>query len=267
MSANWLYESNKPDNLLYEILQYEQKWQQQFSLEQVLEELAIMEKTLRPELNENGSVQDNLYNIVDHLIDEQGFTGPGLQSLPDSSLSNLSFCIMHKTGNELTLAMVFEFLLRQLGFNSFIAELEDEIALVVKVSSSEILIIDPLTGASEYLISNDDVKSSLVSDIANYAKEMPKDELEKMILTDQKLALLDESLFEEALTCVETLMELLPEDPYERRDRGLVLNQLDCGQWAKEDFDYFIKACPNDPMTMFIRLQLEEQSHIVATIH
>ena len=51
--------------------------------------------------------------------------------------------------------------------------------------------------------------------------------------------MLDEGLYVEALKCVECLMELLPEDPYERRDRGLVLNQLDCEAWAKGRFGLF----------------------------
>ena len=174
---------------------------------------------------------------------------------------------MHRTGNEITLSVIFCHLLKSLGFDALISDLNEGVALAVRLSSSEIVLIDAISGATEYLISNDDVKSSLVSDIAQYAKPLEQEELLKLLLTEQKLALLEEDMFEQALFCVEVLMELLPEDPYERRDRGLVLNQLDCGKWAKEDFDYFIKACPNDPMAMFIRMQLEEQSQMVATIH
>ena len=267
MSANWLYASDKPDDLLKEIIQLELNWQNEFSIDDIDIQLAELVAHLSVSVDKNEPVQEQLYQVVDCLIDELAVTGPGLQELPESSLANLSFCIMHRTGNELTLAVLFRYLLRKLGFNALIAELDEGMALVIRLSSSELIILDALSGATEYLISNDDVKTSLVSDIAAYAKEIPQDELIKTLISDQKLALLDEGMFEEALTCVETLMALLPEDPYERRDRGLVLNQLDCGKWAKEDFDYFIKACPNDPMAMFIRLQLEEQSHIVETIH
>jgi regulator of sirC expression with transglutaminase-like and TPR domain len=267
MSANWLYESDKPDDLLREVILLESNWQDEFFIDDIELQLAELTAHLSASIDKSEPVQEQLYQAVDCLIDELAITGPGLQDLPESSLANLSFCIMHRTGNEMTLAVLFRYLLRQLGFNALIAELEEGMALVIRLSSSELIILDALSGATEYLISNDDVKNSLVSDIAAYAKEIPHDELVKTLISDQKLALLDEGMFEEALTCVETLMDLLPEDPYERRDRGLVLNQLDCGKWAKDDFDYFIKACPNDPMAMFIRLQLEEQNHIVETIH
>ncbi|NVK25423.1 MAG: tetratricopeptide repeat protein [Gammaproteobacteria bacterium] len=267
MSATWLFQSNETNNLLTEVLAFEQSWQNEFELADINEELLRLEQALIQGVNQTLDKQKLLYQAIDYLIDDLGFTGPGLQMLPESSLSNVSFCIMHKTGDEITLSVIFCHLLKSLGFEALISELPEGIALAVRLSSSEIVLIDALSGATEYLISNDDVKSSLVSDIAQYAKAIQHEDLVKLILTEQKLALLDEGLFEQALACVEVLMELLPEDPYERRDRGLVLNQLDCGQWAKDDFDYFIKACPNDPMAMFIRLQLEEQSPIVATIH
>ena len=267
MSATWLYQPKDSTDFLNDLLTFEQQWQDEFALMDIHAELQILERELKQNLNLDLDKQSSLYQVIDYLIDEIGFTGPGLQLLPESSLTNLSFCIMHKTGNEITLSVVFCQLLKSLGFDALISDLDEGVALAVRLSSSEIILIDAMSGATEYVISNDDVKSSLVSDIAQFAKPLEPDELLKLLLTEQKLALLEEDMLEQALSCVEVLMELLPEDPYERRDRGLVLNQLDCGPWAKEDFDYFIKACPNDPMAMFIRLQLEEQSHIVATIH
>jgi len=267
MSVNWLYEPTHEKSLIRTLLEYEKNWQEQFSIEQVEQELVLLLEQLSAKTNKNKTEQDNLYSLIDTLIDEIGFTGPGLQMLPESALANLSFCIMHRTGNELTLAIVFNYLLNQLGYKAMLSDVDEGIALVVKLTHSEYVVIDPLSGATEYLISQQDVKEHLTDDIGRYANPCKLDELVKIMLTDQKLAMLDEGLFAQALKCVECLMELLPEDPYERRDRGLVLNQLDCEAWAKEDFDYFLKACPNDPMAMFIRLQLEEQHHIVATIH
>jgi hypothetical protein len=56
---------------------------------------------------------------------------------------------MHRTGNEMTLAVLFRYLLRELGFNALIAELEEGMALVVRLSSSELIILDALSGATE----------------------------------------------------------------------------------------------------------------------
>ncbi len=267
MSVNWLYKPSQNKSLIRLVLEHEQNWLEQYSIEQVEQELAQLLDVLVGKKQTNLSDQDNLYKLIDVLIDEIGFTGPGLQMLPESALSNLSFCIMHRTGNELTLAIVFCYLLSKLEYKAMLSDVDDGIALVVQLTHSEYIVIDPLSGVTEYLISQQDVKEHLTNEISRYANPYDLDELLKIVLTDQKLAMLDEGLYVEALKCVECLMELLPEDPYERRDRGLVLNQLNCEAWAKEDLDYFVKACPNDPMASFIRLQLEEQHNMVDTIH
>jgi len=267
MSANWLYESDEPDDLLEQIVTLEKKWQGSIEIDSVHEQINEHLALLSTKLDSNKSRLQNLYAVIDVLYDELAFSGAGLQLLPESSLNNVSFCLMYRTGNQLSMSVVIRHLLKKLGLNAFIAELNSEIALVVKLSNSELIVMDVITGATEYLISSDDVKTSLVNEIASFAKEVPNEEIIKEVLTEQKLACLEEGLFNQALLCVETLMDLLPEDPYERRDRGLVLQQLDCAHWAKDDFDYFIKACPNDPMAMFIKLQLEETALLQQTIH
>lgn len=267
MSVNWLYQPSNKKSLISALVEHEQAWTEQFSLAQLELELAQLAEQLATKVVSLEPTRDNLYKVIDSLIDEVGFTGPGLQMLPESALANMSFCIMHRTGNELTLAIVFCHLLNQVGFNAILSDADDAINLVVRLNQSEYIIIDPLSGATEYLISQQDVKTNLTNDIGRYSNPIEFDEVVKLVLTEQKLAMLDEEQFASALKCVECLMELLPEDPYERRDRGLVLNQLNCEAWAKDDLDYFIKACPNDPMAMFIKLQLEEQHNTVATIH
>ena len=267
MSANWLYESNKPDDLLFQIISAEQQWQQVFELESIEQRLDHDVAELATLISTNNTPLNNLYGVIDGIFDGLAYSGPGLQMLPDSSLNCVSYCVMHRTGNQLSLAIVLRHILRRLDFDAFIAELSQDIGLVIKISQSELIVMDMMTGATEYLISSDDVKEILVNEIASFAKEVPQEELVKEILTEQKIAFLEEGLLQQALACVEVLMELLPEDPYERRDRGLVLQQLDCGHWAKDDFDYFIKACPNDPMAVFIKLQLEESTTHRATIH
>ena len=267
MTANWLYESDQPDDLLEQILTLEQKWQYQFDLPQLTNQVHEYVAQLSQFMSSEKSRHENFYAVIDAIFDELAFSGPGEQRLPESSLSNVSYAIMHRTGNHTSLTVLYRELLRRLGFNAFVADIEGQIALVVKLSNSELLILDPVSGASEYLISSDDVRQTMANEIASFAKEIDAEEVVKDVLTEQKVTLLGEGLFEEALKCVETLMDLLPEDPYERRDRGLVLQQLDCGHWAKDDFDYFIKACPNDPMAVFIKSQLEDTLQNVQTIH
>lgn len=266
MSANWLYQNDTPDNVLKEILLLEQSWQDVFTLEMLEDTLADQCLFLHEKMPKDLPLAEQFYAALDLIFDELAFSGPGFQALPESSLSNVSYCVMHRTGNYISMAVVLCYLLQKCGFNAFIAEVEQHIGLVVKLSNSELVVVDAVSGGCEYLISSDDTRESMTNEIASYAKPIPAEEIVKAVIAEQKVNLLEEGFLEEALNCVETMMQLLPEDPYERRDRGLVLQQLDCDKWAKDDFDYFIKACPNDPMAIFLKLQIDDLNQL-DTIH
>ena len=80
----------------------------------------------------------------------------------------------------------------------------------------------------------------------------------KLFLAQQKWSFISENKFGHALTCVEMLMELIGDDPYERRDRGYLLNQLDCPKMARDDLQFFVDECPDDPAIEIIQHQIEE---------
>ncbi len=267
MSASWFIESKDSNDLLLEILELEESWQQALSRENIDFQLNYMVDHLSQFRVEDEPTQDELYEVIDSMFDELALSGPGLQELPDSALSSLSYCIEARTGNYMSLAILMAYLLKRLGFNAFIAELSDDVALVVKLNNSELIVIDSISGATDYLITSDDMSDSMHNGLASFAKPIPHDELIKETISEQKLCLLAEGHYEEALACVETMMALLPEDPYERRDRGIVLQQLECDHVAKDDLKYFIKACPNDPMATIFKTQLEEQVLPYHTIH
>ncbi len=47
-------------------------------------------------------------------------------------------------------------------------------------------------------------------------------------------------------------------EPYERRDRGLVLAQMGAYHAAVEDLHYFVEKCPDDPTAFMLMAQLPE---------
>jgi regulator of sirC expression with transglutaminase-like and TPR domain len=267
MSVNWFISPKESTRLLPEILKLEQNWQSKIALEDIQFQLSNMVDALRDVRVDHEPSQNDLYEVIDFIFDELAFSGPGFQELPESALSSLSYCIMARTGNHMSLAVVINHFLNQVGFNAYIAELENEVALVVKLNNSELIIIDSVSGATEYLITNDDSNESLVNSLSRIANPIPEDELIKEFITEQKICLLAEGHLEEALACVETMMMLLPEDPYEHRDRGIVLQQLNCDHHAEKDLRYFIKACPNDPMATVFKHQLDEQNVLLPVLH
>lgn len=90
-----------------------------------------------------------------------------------------------------------------------------------------------------------------------------QDELLERLETVFKMALTREGKYAEALKLIEYRLIFTPEDPYEIRDRGMVLASMECFQAAYDDLSYFIDQCPDDPSAMMLKLEmssLEKQS-------
>ncbi|WP_255547023.1 MULTISPECIES: SirB1 family protein [unclassified Moritella] len=82
-----------------------------------------------------------------------------------------------------------------------------------------------------------------------------------------KAALIRDEHFSYALRCIDLILEIDPDEPYEIRDRGFLLQQLDCKKLASEDFAYFIEQCPDDPITRVLKAQIDELAATDDTIH
>ena len=76
-------------------------------------------------------------------------------------------------------------------------------------------------------------------------------------LSALKNILIHEQAFDKALTCVDIILSLTPNDPLQRRDRGFLLHQLDCFKVAVDDYRYFVEQCPKDPAAKILKIQLE----------
>ncbi|MDH2924362.1 regulator of sirC expression with transglutaminase-like and TPR domain [Nicoletella semolina] len=71
-----------------------------------------------------------------------------------------------------------------------------------------------------------------------------------------KMALGREGNYEGMLRIIEHRLDCSPDDPYEIRDRGMVLASLDCYQAALDDFNYFIDQCPEDPASALLKAEV-----------
>ncbi|QLB13245.1 regulator of sirC expression with transglutaminase-like and TPR domain [Bisgaardia hudsonensis] len=81
-----------------------------------------------------------------------------------------------------------------------------------------------------------------------------------------KNALLREEKNYQALKYIESLLRQNPDDPYERRDRGISLVQLGCFKAALEDFNFFIEKCPEDPAALLLAAQLDDLKKEVTSV-
>lgn len=145
-------------------------------------------------------------------------------------------------------------------------ELEAELVFVpekvmVRIICDDIysVIFDPVTGESVNWEELDRRLDGLSEDPQNsYLAPMELSSLLVEHLTGLKSALIKESLFSKALKCVDLLLALRPNDPFERRDRGYLLHQLDCFKVACDDYQFFVEQCPKDPAAQLLKLQLDQ---------
>lgn len=82
-----------------------------------------------------------------------------------------------------------------------------------------------------------------------------------------KGALVREERYTQALLCTDLALSLVPDDPYEIRDRGFIYQQLDCHHVALMDFEYFIEKCPEDPATEVLKNQINAMREQIMTVH
>ncbi|MFQ3191044.1 MAG: regulator of sirC expression with transglutaminase-like and TPR domain [Paraglaciecola sp.] len=180
--------------------------------------------------------------------------------------SLLDYVLDYRTGIPVSLAIVFQSMGKALGFDVCGVNFPGHFLIKCCFSHHSDIYLDPLNGKQ---LNRQDLESlyfSILHKIEN--EKMPEealyeascDETIVRLLHNLKASYINEKCYSEALTAVELLVYLCPNDPYERRDRGFLLHQLDCTQVAIADYQYFIRKCPKDPATQLLQAQLQQLS-------
>jgi regulator of sirC expression with transglutaminase-like and TPR domain len=78
------------------------------------------------------------------------------------------------------------------------------------------------------------------------------------MLRNLKMIYLQQERFERALTVVQWLLRVAPDDADERRDRGMIYQRLECFRAAAEDFHHYLQRRPDAPDVMEVRERLIE---------
>ena len=130
------------------------------------------------------------------------------------------------------------------------------------------IIFDPVTGESLNWHELDARMSEISGDPFEIQMDVMKQEsLVLEHITSLKAAFIREQAYDNALKCVDMLLALNPNDPFERRDRGYLLHQLDCFKVAYDDYQYFVEQCPKDPAAQLLKLQLDKISISDTILH
>jgi regulator of sirC expression with transglutaminase-like and TPR domain len=256
--------------LLTDILQYESKWEPSTDVQEAMKLVTHIVEQIKPLLADNANSEpqlniNQLNDVLDHFYLNLAFSST-TQEMPESHLNSLSYLINYHTGECLSMSILLSHVLNCLDFTCEITVLNHEIMLQVVLDESQTVIVDAVSG-EQFVQSVDYSDSILPSAELCASHSLDKMSLIQIYLTQQKLAFTDENHFDKALYCIELMIETTPDDPYQRRDRGFLLHQLDCFNLARDDFEFFIDQCPEDPAAQLLKSQLEEFETAEHTVH
>lgn len=259
------------EQLLIDILSLEKTWggvvdigQTWKLLEGIVYQSRIALKNTRYELYENDLLAE-LNEVLDNFYLDQAFSSVG-QGIPDSSLNSLNYLVQYHTGESLSMAVLLNHVLLMLDFDSNIKVIDHEIMVEVALSNREYAVIDATTG-EQFTHLEHHASRTLPIHFSVPNRVLDANGIMQIFLTQQKLAFTEEKSFDKALNCIEFLIETTPDDPYQRRDRGYLLQQLDCHPQAKDDFEFFISQCPEDPTTQMLKSKIEEIETVEHIFH
>lgn len=207
---------------------------------------------------------ETLINIlyVDHLFLEKA-----RRSWPVLSYK-MAEAIDYKIIAPVLKAAVVQHIIKACGLDAELVYVPEQIMIRILCDNYYSIIMDPVTGESLDGQELDNRLDELGGDpMGDMLKPMSTKSLLIEHLTALKKSLIKELFFDKALKCVDILLALVPNDPFERRDRGFLLHQLDCFKVAYDDYQFFVEQCPKDPAAQLLKIQLDKITVTDTVLH
>ncbi|WP_440053870.1 tetratricopeptide repeat protein [Pseudoalteromonas sp. T1lg65] len=271
MSDIWLDEQGKSHDGCTDVYAYpplircikaEQSWDAQADINHTLCLLAELELEVDKISREQKDPHKRLNDILDAFYTQWLFSGTE-QNVPEYKLNSVCYVLAMRSGTNTALSLILTHLLERAGLNASLALNQGEVMIHVSCSEYEGYVVEPHSGFQSWYVipENDEEKEQEPMEL------IFNEESVKLYLSQQKWSFIAAEKFGHALSCVELLIDILGDDPYERRDRGYLLNQLNCPKMAKDDLQYFIDECPDDPTIEIIQHQIKELADYNNILH
>jgi len=236
-------------------------------LPQAMQDLATLRATLLPPLLMlPGALRWEA--LVSRFYGELGFGGDwrAFYTLEHSLLDRV---LLRRQGIPVTLGILLIHLARRLGLA--VAGICFPGHFLLRLAGELPVYFDPFEGRplsrAELQLRLRGALGDLAKLEAKHLKPASQREILQRLINVSKSAALAQQAHPEALRSCELLLTLDPDDPYERRDRGFIYEQLDCPHQAAEDFRHFIKHCPADPLADLLKGQVSRLVERPLVIH
>lgn len=199
-----------------------------------------------------GDNRDTIFAIntlSEYLFDEVGLRGNS-DDYYDPRNSYLNQVLKRQLGIPITLSLVYLEVGKRLGIplvgigmpGHFLLRHRDETGLFVDPFNRGILLSEE--ECAERLTQ---ITQNRIDWDPGFLKPISNRDYIARVLRNLKSIFLQQGKFSSALSIIDRLVQLLPQDPTELRDRGLVKDRLGFKQGAAEDIAAYLETSPNGP--------------------
>lgn len=205
------------------------------------------------------------------LFREEGFTGSETEIF-DPRDSFLNEVLSRKSGIPITLSLVFMEVGRRAGLTLRGVSFPGHFLVKMEVPGGEV-VVDPYNGGIPLTV------EQLEARLADIFPESPRPELETLlesagnkailarILRNLKTWYLHESDWMRALSALDSMLLLEPDNLDELRERGEVYWQLECFRAAQADLERYLKFSADSDRTGELREKMVSLRKLVASIN
>ncbi|MEI9750017.1 invasion regulator SirB1 [Moellerella wisconsensis] len=241
-----------------------------FPIARVQTQLDELVELAKASLSSTADDEQQIQQLIDLFYHDWLFgSASGVYTLSD--VLWLDNVLNSKQGMPASLGAIFLYIAQQLNLPIKPVIFPTQLILSVVRKDNSDWYINPQNGETlTRSLLNNWLKGSVgpLVQLADYPLEQAEHRLIIRKLFDtMKAALMEEKKMEMALKVCETLLLLEPEEPYEIRDRGLILAHLDCDHAALPDLTYFVEHCPEDPIAEMIKIQIYSLNDQPVVLH
>jgi regulator of sirC expression with transglutaminase-like and TPR domain len=231
----------------------------ELDIDRGLTEVAELVERIRP-LVDSASSPTGAVTALNHSFFElERFRG-NREQYDDPRNSDLEEVLSRRRGLPITLSVLYVEVARQLGLEAYGVGFPGHfLAKIVGVSDSaeSEIIVDPFFAQ---VLRREDCADRLraavgenVTDSRPWLRPATALEIYVRMLNNLKILYLRNGEGLSALGCFDRILVLAPQSAVEYRDRGFLLEQLDCIRAAIEDYSQFIELAPDKEDAMAIR--------------
>ena len=242
------------------------------ALKQMRASMGAMVRKLRKSIPANTPVKSKIRQLLRFVYDEWGFRCDAETYFYTRNLY-LPYVLEMRVGMPVVLGAIVLYLAEKLALPLYPVNFPTQLILRAEVEGGPIF-IDPWDGR---LVSLDKLQK-LYEGAFGFGASPEKLMLEQADLSELidrfqqlvKNTLIREEHNDVAYKYVESLISC-QNNPYDIRDRGLILAQMGAYSAAINDLEYFVDHCPEDPTAFILKNQLgelkAEWDHDVSFVH